>query len=173
MRGFLKHGFAAMLAVCGVSASATDAPPAAAPGPALEFAFEELVTLGGDVHPGQTAMGERNIVPITGGHFEGPGLRGEVMPGGWDWQLIRNDGCLQIKADYFLKTEDGAVINVLNTGVACPPVDGVRQPVFTHPVFEAPKGKYDWLNRATFVGTLVPGGEKDKPAVRIRFYRLR
>jgi hypothetical protein len=34
--------------------------------PKLEFVLEELVTLGPSVHPGQTALGERNIVPITG-----------------------------------------------------------------------------------------------------------
>jgi len=26
--------------------------------------------------------------------------------------------------------------------------------MFTHPEFEAPVGKYDWLNRGMYVGTL-------------------
>ncbi len=95
------------------------------------------------------------------------------MPGGWDWQLRRRDGCLQIKADYFLKADDGTIINVLNQGVACPPVNGVRTPVRTQPVFEAPQGKHDWLNKSAFISTLEPGFKPEKPSVRLRFYRLK
>lgn len=142
--------------------------------PELEFVFEETVTLGPSIAPGKTPLGGRNIIPITGGTFEGPGLRGEVLPGGWDWQLLREDGCLNIVADYFLKTDDGVVINVRNTGVACRPTeDNPRPPIRTHPVFEAPEGKYGWLNRAMFVGTLVPGGDPASPAVKIRFYQVK
>ena len=140
--------------------------------PALEFAFEETVTLDADVSVGATSFGTRNIVPITGGTFEGPGIRGTIMGGGWDWQLRRADGCLQIKADYMLRTDDGAVINVVNTGVSCRARDP-KAVVRTHPVFEAPQGKYDWLSQGCFIGTLDPVSLPDgKRAVRIRFYRV-
>lgn len=140
--------------------------------PALEFAFEETVTLDADVPVGQTSLGTRNIVPITGGTFAGPGIRGTIMGGGWDWQLRRADGCLQIKADYMLRTDDGAVINVVNTGVSCRAKDP-KAVVRTHPVFEAPQGKYDWLSQGCFIGTLDPVSLPDgKRAVRIRFYRV-
>jgi Protein of unknown function (DUF3237) len=56
--------------------------------PHLEFVFEEFVTLGASIHPGETPFGERNIVPITGGTFSGPNIRGKVLSGGWDWQLV-------------------------------------------------------------------------------------
>lgn len=165
------------LATAGALACAALAAPGAAQSqqdaaPELEFVFEETVTLGTSVAPGQTPWGGRNIVPITGGKFEGPDICGEVMPGGWDWQLRRPDGCLDIVADYFLKTDDGVVINVRNTGVACRPEEGQTTVVRTHPVFEAPIGKYDWLNRAMFVGTLVPANGEGGGAVRIRFYRI-
>lgn len=140
--------------------------------PTLEFAFEETVLLGADVPAGPTPLGSRNIVPITGGTFEGPGLKGTITAGGWDWQLRRADGCLQIKADYMLRTDDGVVINVVNTGVSC----RARNPAAvtrTQPVFEAPLGKYEWLGQTSFVGTLdpvsLPGGQR---AVRIRFFRV-
>ena len=136
--------------------------------PALEFAFEEIVTLDADVPVGATSLGTRNIVPITGGTFEGPGIRGTIMGGGWDWQLRRADGCTDVVADYFLKTDDGVIINVRNTGALCP-----GQVVRTHPVFEAPLGKYDWLGKTTFVGTLEMADPKLGPAVKIRFYRVR
>ncbi|MFM6829933.1 MAG: DUF3237 domain-containing protein [Novosphingobium sp.] len=143
-----------------------------APTPGLEYAFEETVLLGPDVPAGQTPLGGRNIIPITGGTFEGPGLKGTIIGGGWDWQLRRADGCLQIKADYMLRTDDGAVINVVNTGVSCRANDP-KAVVRTHPVFEAPQGKYDWLSQGCFIGTLdqvsLPDGKR---AVRIRFYRV-
>ena len=140
--------------------------------PTLEFAFEETVMLDADLPVGTTSVGTRNIVPITGGTFEGPGIHGTIMAGGWDWQLRRADGCLQIKADYMLRTDDGAVINVVNTGVSCRAKDP-KAVVRTHPVFEAPQGKYDWLSQSCFVGTLDPVSLPDgKRAVRIRFYRV-
>ncbi len=49
--------------------------------PHLEFVFEEFVTLGASIHPGETPFGERNIVPITGGTFSGPNIRGKVLSG--------------------------------------------------------------------------------------------
>ncbi len=149
---------------------------AASPAPTLEFVFEEVVTLGPATTPGNTALGKRNIIPITGGHFEGPAIHGTILPGGWDWQLERADGCLHIKADYFLKTDDGVVINIVNQGVACPGPNGERSPVRTHPVFEPPLGKYEWLGKSAFVGTLEAagsGGAAPPAAVRIRIYRVK
>ena len=148
-------------------------PAAAQEAPSLEFVFEETVKLGDVSAIGGTARGERIIIPITGGTFEGPEIRGEVLPGGWDWQLRRADGCTDVEADYFLQTDDGVVINVVNKGVICPGEGGAMLPVRTHPVFEAPLGKYQWLGQAAFVGTLELAPPEAGPAVRIRFYRVR
>jgi len=139
--------------------------------PRLEFAFEEIVTLGPAVPAGETPLGKRNIIPITGGTFEGPGIKGTIVPGGWDWQLTRADGCTEVEADYMIRTDDGVVINVVNLGVLCPPENGRPVPVRTHPRFEAPIGKYDWLNRTAFIGTLEMAPASAGPAVRIRFYK--
>jgi hypothetical protein len=144
-----------------------------APGPELEFVFEETVTLGSVIEVGKTIRGERRIIPITGGHFEGPQIKGEVLPGGWDWQLTRADGCTDVKADYFLKTDDGVVINVVNTGEICPGEKGAPMPVRTHPVFEPPLGQYEWLGKQAFVGTLGKAPAGEGPAVLIRFYRVK
>jgi len=145
--------------------------------PQLVFAFEEVVTLDAAITPGQTAMGGRNLIPITGGTFSGPGLAGEgihgtIIGGGWDWQLRRADGCTKIHADYMLRTDDGAVINVVNDGVSCRAKDPTAI-IRTHPVFEAPLGRYDWLSQGAFIGTLDPATMPDgRHAVRIRFYRV-
>lgn len=158
---------ALLAATAPVRISAQDEPPA----PGLEFAFEEIVTLGQGIPVGETPRGVRNIVPITGGTFEGPGIKGEIVPGGWDWQLTRTDGCTEIVADYMLRTDDGVVINIVNEGVLCPPADGVVRPVRTYPRFEAPLGKYEWLNSTAFIGTLEMATGLDEPAVKIRIYR--
>jgi hypothetical protein len=117
------------------------APAAAQDAPTLEFVFEEIVSLGEVTMPGATARGERIVIPITGGTFEGPEIKGIVIPGGWDWQLRRADGCTDVEADYFLQTDDGVLINVVNKGVICTGEGGTLRPVRTHPVFEAPRGK--------------------------------
>ena len=141
--------------------------------PRLEFAFEEIVTLGQAIPVGETPLGRRNIVPITGGTFAGPGIQGTIIAGGWDWQLTRSDGCTQIEADYMIRTDDGVVINVINVGALCPPEPGRTGPAVTQPRFEAPKGKYDWLNRSAFIGTLDAAPPGSGPAVRIRFYKAK
>ena len=161
---------------CAVTALAILSPALAqapASAPRLEFAFEEIVTLGEAVVPGKTPYGSRNMIPITGGTFEGPGIKGTIVPGGWDWQLVRNDGCIDVKADYMLKTDDGVIINVVNTGALCMPKAGeTPRPARTQPRFEAPLGKYQWLGQTAFIGTLEGAkGPNGEPAVKIRFYK--
>ena len=140
--------------------------------PELEFVLEELVLLEEGWDFGQTPLGGRYLIPIVGGTFEGPGLRGEVLPGGWDWQIVRDDGCRMLTADYFIRTDDGVPLHIVNKGTICPPDgDGPRRPFVTHPVIEAPNGKYEWLNKAMFLGTVSPETVDGTPAVRIRIYR--
>jgi len=144
------------------------------PTPSLEFAFSELVTLGKEITPGATAYGKRNIVPITGGSFEGPDIRGEIIPGGWDWQLQRADGCSDVKADYMLRTDDGVVINILNQGALCSPKPGEPLTARTIVRLEAPTGRYEWLSKHAFVGTLELARAPDgTPAVRIGIWMVK
>lgn len=144
-----------------------------APTPALDLAFEITVLLGAPVRLGQTARGGRNIIPILGGRFHGGDLSGEVVPGGWDWQLERGDGCIEIKADYMLKTDDGVTINILDTGVNCLGSPHFAQPPRTQPFFEAPIGKYGWLSRSAFIGAAEPYAGSDGKGLRIRVYRVK
>ncbi|MEO8018821.1 MAG: DUF3237 domain-containing protein [Pseudomonadota bacterium] len=156
------------------------APPPADEVPRAEFAFEERVTLGPVAVMGETALGRRQLIPITGGTVAGPKLKGQVVPGGWDFQLTYNGGCTQLSADYFLKADDGTLIHVLNEGLACGGLAGAERPIF-RPKLEAPKGVHEWLTRATFVATLeiepppktAAGTSPEVEAVRIRFYQVK
>ena len=160
---------AVLAAFASTSAIAQPAPPKTAPS---AFVFEEVVTLEPTQIIGDTPLGRRQRVSITGGVFSGPGLSGKVLPGGADWQLVRADSSLAIEADYMIETDDHVQIHVRNVGVVVPPKDGRPAYHWTAPVFEAPMGRYGWLNDAVFVSTLGPAGDKDHPAVRVTIYRI-
>ncbi len=66
---------------------------------------------------GDTPLGRRRIIGITGGQFFGERLSGRVLPGGADWQVIRGDGVADLDARYTLETSDGALIYVRNKGI--------------------------------------------------------
>ena len=81
----------------------------------LEVQVGELLTLGA------MAVGERRMVTITGGRFEGAGdlqgWQGEVLGGGADWQLLRPDGVLEVDARYVLQDTQGARVQVVSQGL--------------------------------------------------------
>jgi hypothetical protein len=154
-------------------------PPPSSALPRVEFAFEFRVTLAPAVVVGDTLFGRRQFIGITGGTIAGPKFKGEVMPGGWDYQLIAAQGCASLSADYFIRAADGTVIHVLNEGINCPS-GGERS--FFRPRFEAPKGPHDWLTRSAFFATLEleqsgTAANKDAPAplraIRLKFYQVK
>lgn len=156
-----------------LAASLTFASPAMAQqGPQLVEVITITAELGEVVQVGETVRGTRRIIPITGGKVEGEALTGTVRPGAWDWQIDRPDGCTELEADYFIETDDGALINVNNRAAICRDENGQMQPVFTRPVFEPPVGKYQWLGQGVFVGRLGPAVGHAGPAVRITIYRV-
>jgi len=74
------------------------------------------VEVGELISMGQGPVGERRRVDILGGTFEGPRLRGTVLPGA-DWQLLRQDGVLDLDARYALRAEGGGLVHVLSQGL--------------------------------------------------------
>jgi hypothetical protein len=131
--------------------------------PGLEYICELKVKLKPAIVVGETPKGMRRIIPIIGGSFEGPHIKGEILDGGADWQFIRADGVAELEAHYQIKTDDGVVIYIKNTGlrVASPEVaarisKGEAVPSSEYyfravPKFEAPQGKYHWMNNAIFI----------------------
>lgn len=144
--------------------------PTAPPAPEARLAWEAQVDIGERQSLGQGPLGERFIVPILGGRFEGPRLRGTVLPGGADRQLLRADGVKELDALYELQTDDGAVITVRNRVL----IDESATPGrYARSVLQlsAPAGPHDWLNRRVFVGTLH-SLRPARAAVCIRVYEL-
>lgn len=132
--------------------------------PFLEFVAELRVTVGPIAEVGAIGSGIRRFVPITGGDFAGPKMRGRVLPGGADWQSSAPDGLTQLDARYVLETEDQVRIEVRNQGIrhAPPPVlermlsgeivDPLEYYFRTTPRFTVSAGKYEWLMQSVFIG---------------------
>ena len=131
--------------------------------PQLEYVVELKVKCEGAYQVGQTSHGNRFIIPIVGGTFEGPKMKGTILSGGADYQLQDNEhGRTEIEAIYSIKTDDGVNIHVRNRGLICTGKDENGNPQFyfrTTPQFEAPfDSKYAWLNNAIFVCQPAFGG---------------
>ena len=123
--------------------------------PELEFALQLKVTLGEAFSIDNTQHGRRTVIPITGGTFEGPGLKGTIINGGADYQLANAQGRTELEAIYCIKTDDGVYIHVRNRGIIAGGNDADGKPTFyfrAAPQFEAPAdSKYGWLNNSIFV----------------------
>ena len=113
---------------------------------------------------GAVPHGTRIIVPVTGGDFEGPRLRGKILSGGGDWLLLRADGVLELDLRITLETDDHALIYMTFQGLRHGPADAIaalgrgevvdpaRYYFRTVPRFETSAETYAFLNRIIAVG---------------------
>jgi len=123
------------------------------------------VAVAGAQRIGGVPHGTRVTAPITSGHFEGPRLRGKVLPGGGDWTLLRADGVLELDLRITLETDDGALIHMTSFGLRHGPpevmaalahgetVDPSAYYFRTTPRFETAHPKYLFLNRLITVSS--------------------
>lgn len=148
--------------------------------PRLEPLCRATVEIAAPLVVGDTPLGLRRVIPITGGRVEGPRLSGEVLPGGADWQIVRRDGGAMLEARYTVRTADGALVYVRNIGVRCgapevlarlargEPVDPASYYFRTTPRFETGAPAYAWLNDLVAVGSAVRRAD----AVVLDFYAV-
>jgi hypothetical protein len=175
---------ATLLLLAGLAAPAGQTPspsssPAARP-PSLRLALTLHVQVGPPTELGEVSRGRRRIIPILGGSFEGPGVRGKVMPGGADWQIVRADGLAELDTRYLLQTDGGKLIYIQNAGIrhappevtkkllAGEPVDPAQVYFKTVPVFETSAPELQWLTRSIFIAT----GERNPSEVVIRVWQV-
>lgn len=128
---------------------------------------------------GMLPQGRRRIVPITGGTFEGPELRGRILSGA-DWQIVRADGVSELDSRYTLQTDENALITVRNAGIRHAPPDVMEKllagqavdPALVYfrtcPTFETAAPQLQWLTRSIFIGA----GERYPSEVVVRFWRV-
>lgn len=191
-RRFLRAALGgALLAGVTGPALAQGAPGAAAPAPALvappdsayppavkpslTYVFEWYIQNGnvGVGRQGKTQYGDRGFAGVIGGLVVGPRIKGRMLRTWGDWTFLRDDGELRLVADYFFETDDGAVIHCFNTGISRNSTPNDQVPYAIHnALFEAPLGKYDWMNRSIFVSVL----ERSKPGagapLKVRCYEV-
>ena len=147
----------------------------------LEFALEMRITLGPRMHIQVADDYLRGAVLIGEGSFSGPGIQGRVVPGsGGDFPMVRADGGGRFESQYLLETDDGEVILQRSSGVrhtspevaqallAGEQVDPQSYYMRMTPRFEAPAGRYDWLNRTLFVGT----GRREPTGSVFRYWKV-
>jgi hypothetical protein len=84
--------------------------------------LRHLLSISIDLEPprllGAFPDGERRLMVFRSGTFSGvDGLRGALSGGGVDWQTVRADGAIEIRAHYLLVTDDGEPIEIESNGL--------------------------------------------------------
>jgi hypothetical protein len=138
--------------------------------PKLEYLMTYRADLADPVNIGAVPSGSRQIVDVTGGSFEGPRLKGRLLPSGADWLLTGNDGIGRLDVRATFETEDGAYVYlqyfgvlVINAAVVGALTQGQESQYgdtyfMTQPRFETSHPDYTWLNSVVAVaeGRVLP-----------------
>ena len=130
-----------------------------------EFLFRMVLAAGTPQMSAPGRGGELRVIPVTGGTFEGPGLKGEVVPGTTaDWLRVEADGTAHMDVRLVMKTDRGQFFHMVYGGVRSgPPEDLARlgRGEAVDPAdyyfriairFETSEPELVWLNRVLAVG---------------------
>ncbi|REE07375.1 uncharacterized protein DUF3237 [Paraburkholderia sp. BL27I4N3] len=176
------ENFALAAATDDATAGISGAAVAPAP-PRLDFVFESHVNLGEFKLYGTYNAHKRGVMHLLGGTFEGPGIRGKILPSDRDWPTYYGNGVRSTDVQYVYVTDDGVPLFVT--------VDGYRydKKEMTGPMLEAENVKpapnmlrifvrihapddsrYSWMNYNLFVGVAGKSGAEREATLRV--YRL-
>jgi hypothetical protein len=146
-----------------------------------EFLYRAHIDVEGFYDVGQTFRGHRQIVKVRGGWFEGPKLRGDILPGTGDWFIVRPGGVAEGDVRDTYRTHDGHIIYVSYRGIIDMPPEtwerlGRNEEVpYTDyylrgaPMFEtAVDTPYSWLNNIVSVSV----GRQEALGVTYDVYRV-
>lgn len=144
----------------------------------LEFLMEYHADLAPPQAIGTGPFGTRSIHEVTGGSFEGPQLKGEILTCGGDWLLTDQSGTGRLDVRATFRTDDGALIYMHYTGVIKLDEAAARAVAeggsteygdnffVTQPRFETGDERYAWLNEVVAVAE----GRIRPSAVEYRVY---
>jgi len=137
---------------------------------AAEHVLDAHIRLAAPERIGAGPFGMRTVFIVEGGTFEGPRLRGEVLPGGGDW-LLSSPGHNELDVRGTMRTDDGALLHLYYRGILRVPDDAGARVMAgedvdpstyyfrTAPRFETGSETYGWLNATVCVacGYFGPG----------------
>ena len=138
--------------------------PPQLPAPSLSHVCDLYVALDPIREMGPGRAGQRRIVPIVGGHVEGPAFSGRILSLGADWQTLWENGVAELDTRYAFETNDGALIEIRNYGYRHGPAEVLRAVARGEDVdpgayymrtmaqLETGDARYDWVNRTLFTG---------------------
>ena len=127
--------------------------------------------------------GRRQLIPITSGTLEGfdpegNPLKGTVLPGGVDSQVIRPDGKCELSARYGIRLDNGDSLYIENNGIRTVPEDYVEKVLrgefidpslyyfATVPSFETYSKNLRWLENHVFYCKAI----RETAQVKITYY---
>jgi hypothetical protein len=149
--------------------------------PFLEFLAELNVQVAEPLDAGSAPTGHRRIVPITGGTVAGPALKGTVLSGGADFQVLHSPELTELDARYVVEAGDGALIHVHNSAIRHGSAEDIARLNRGEKVdpaaiyfrcslrFSTGSRQWWWLNNAVAVGT----GERYPASVKIAVFIVR
>lgn len=149
--------------------------------PQLEYTGTITVDVGTPINIGQTANGERKVVPIRGGQMQGPQLNGTVYGAGADFQRYPVGDLALLEANYVIRLDDGTNLLVENNAVRTAEPESLKalmdgrtvDPDLIYfrcvPTLSVEDVSiHRWVNRSLFIGT----GERYTDGVRIQVFRV-
>jgi Protein of unknown function (DUF3237) len=129
---------------------------------------------------GRAPLGHRRVVNILGGTVTGAKLRGRILPGGADWQIVAADGMADLHARYTIESDAGALVQVDSRGMRHGPPDVLARLARGEDVdpglyyfrtsmrFETAHPSTDWLNRIVAIAR----GVREANAVRLDVFEV-
>jgi hypothetical protein len=129
---------------------------------------------------GRTPYGERRVIDIEGGTVSGARLKGRILRGGADWQIIRTDGTADIQARYTIEADNGGLVLVSSEGLRHGPphvmeklgkgenVDPSQYYFRTVMRFETADPAHAWLNNILALAR----GAREAQSVRLDVYEV-
>ena len=150
------------------------------PTPSLRHVADFDIDLAPIEEMGDGRGGRRRIIPIVGGRVSGPAFSGEILNIGADWQTIFSSSLAELDTRYAFRTDDGAIIEIINFGYRHGPeavmkriaagedVDPADYYMRTHARLETGHPDYQWVNNTLFIGV----GGRLKSSVRIALYAI-